>query len=111
MEAYDRACAVTTEHSLPVLEAAHIQPYAAGGPHDTANGIFLRSDLHALFDLGYLTVTDDHRLELGGRLHTDYGNGRAYELLAGKPLHVPARNTDRPAPEFLRWHQDNVFRG
>jgi hypothetical protein len=34
MEAYAGACAVTTEHSLPVLEAAHIRAFAAGGPHD-----------------------------------------------------------------------------
>ncbi len=111
MEAYERACAVTTEHSLPVLEAAHIRPYAAGGPHDTANGLFLRSDLHALFDLGYLTVSANHRLELGRRLRADYGNGRAYEALHGKPLHLPTSAADRPAPEFIAWHQDNVFRG
>jgi hypothetical protein len=30
-DAYGRSCAVTREHSLPVLEAAHIQPYALGG--------------------------------------------------------------------------------
>ncbi len=111
MEAYDRACAVTTEHSLPVLEAAHIRPYAAGGPHETANGIFLRSDLHALFDLGYLTVSDDHRMELGRRLRADYGNGKAYEALHGKPLQLPSRPEDRPAREFVSWHQENVFRG
>lgn len=111
MEAYERACAVTTEHSLPVLEAAHIQPYAAGGPHEVSNGIFLRSDLHALFDLGYLTLSDDHRLELGGRLRADYGNGRAYETLHGQRLNVPLRAEDRPAREFVRWHQEHVFRG
>jgi putative restriction endonuclease len=30
LDAYDRECAVTGEHSLPVLEAAHIKPYADG---------------------------------------------------------------------------------
>jgi putative restriction endonuclease len=29
-EAYNRACAVTEEHSLPALEAAHIRPFAKG---------------------------------------------------------------------------------
>ena len=37
-EAYGRACAITGEHSLPALEAAHIQSYRFGGPHEIANG-------------------------------------------------------------------------
>ena len=31
-EAYSEACAVTSEHSLPVLEAAHIRAYGNDGP-------------------------------------------------------------------------------
>ena len=34
--------------TLPVLEAAHIKPYALEGPHDFNNGLLLRSDLHTL---------------------------------------------------------------
>ena len=56
MDAYARACAVTHEHSLPALEASHIQPYAKNGPHDVRNGILLRADLHRLFDQGYVTT-------------------------------------------------------
>jgi len=48
MEGYQRRCAVTGEKTLPVLEAAHIRPYADDGPHSISNGIFLRSDLHTL---------------------------------------------------------------
>ena len=39
MDAYGRACAATQEHSLPALEASHIQPYAKDGPHDVRNGV------------------------------------------------------------------------
>jgi len=45
-EAYNRACAVTEEHSLPALEAAHIRPFAKEGPHEVRNGLLLRADLH-----------------------------------------------------------------
>jgi hypothetical protein len=34
LDAYQRACAVTREHSLVVLEAAHLRAYADGGEHD-----------------------------------------------------------------------------
>jgi hypothetical protein len=48
-DTYRRRCAVTGERTLPVLEAAHVRPYAEGGRHEVANGILLRSDLHTLF--------------------------------------------------------------
>jgi HNH endonuclease len=57
--AYGGQCAETTEHSLPVIEAAHIRPWAAGGTHEVPNGLPLRRDLHRLFDLGYVTVRPD----------------------------------------------------
>jgi putative restriction endonuclease len=59
-DAYQRACAVTGEHSLPALEAAHILPYGQGGEHRVDNGLLLRSDLHRLYDRGYVTVTPDY---------------------------------------------------
>jgi putative restriction endonuclease len=51
-DAYHGACAVTREHSLPALEAAHIQLYVQGGQHRVDNRLLLRSDLHRLYDRG-----------------------------------------------------------
>lgn len=110
-EAYSRACAVTAEHSLPVLEAAHIRPYAQEGPHDVRNGVLLRSDLHRLFDKGYVTITEDLLLEVSDRLREDYSNGRSYYPLRGQPIAKPPELRFAPAAEFLRWHNENVYRG
>lgn len=110
-DAYRRACAVTTEHSLPVLEAAHIKPYSEGGIHAVSNGILLRTDLHRLFDRGYVTVTPEHRLVVSRRLREDFENGRAYYAMEGTELTVPATQPQRPDVELLRWHNDNVFLG
>jgi putative restriction endonuclease len=110
-DAYGRACAVTQEHSLPVLEAAHIVPYAKGGMHDVSNGLLLRSDLHRLFDLGYVTVTPQLTLEVSARLRGDYENGRTYYPLHGGTIATPAQNGLRPDPQLMSWHNDNVFRG
>jgi len=49
-DAYQRRCAITGERTLPVLEAAHILPFAKSGPNLVSNGLLLRSDLHTLFD-------------------------------------------------------------
>jgi len=62
------AAYVTREHSLPVLEAAHIQPYSAGGQHEVVNVLLLRSDRHRLFDRGCVAVTPDDRFVVSSRL-------------------------------------------
>jgi putative restriction endonuclease len=108
-EAYGRACAVTQEHSLPALEAAHIRPYGSGGTHDVRNGLLLRSDLHRLFDRGYLTVTPEHRLEVSRQLRDHFSNGRSYYPLHGQSVALPERPEHLPSSEALRWHNDHVF--
>jgi putative restriction endonuclease len=110
MDAYGRACAITTEHSLPVLEAAHIKPYSQGGDHTVSNGLLMRSDIHALFDRGYITVTPEHRFEVSRRLKEDFDNGKSYYPLDGKRIHLPSRAVDHPNPTLLEWHNQRVFR-
>lgn len=107
---YDRQCAVTSSHILHILEASHIQPYAKGGTHAPQNGILLRSDVHTLFDRGYLTVTPDHHLEVSSRIKAEFNNGVEYYALHGKRISLPDQPTFRPAPELLRWHNENVFK-
>lgn len=106
---YGQSCAVTTEHSLPVLEAAHIKPYAEGGEHATSNGILLRADLHRLFDKGYVTVTPDLKFRVSPRLRADYGNGRSYEGYEGRVVHLPASVADQPDRGLLAWHAASRF--
>jgi putative restriction endonuclease len=109
-DAYQRRCAVTGERTLPVLEAAHIQPYAEKGPHLISNGLLLRSDLHTLFDDGYLTVTEDFRVEVSGRIREQYENGHEYYRYHGEALSVvPESTLERPSVEILRLHNENVF--
>ena len=109
-EAYHRRCAITGEKTLPVLEAAHIKPYAQEGTHEPNNGLLLRKDLHALFDRGYITVTEDCHIEVSKRIKEDYGNGKEYYILHGKELMVlPDNLQERPSTQFLRWHNENVY--
>jgi putative restriction endonuclease len=110
-DAYHRACAITEEHSLPALEAAHIKPFNESGPHAVNNGLLLRSDFHRLFDRGYITVTPEYRIEVSRRLKEEFKNGRSYYPFHGKPLgHLPGLPEDRPQTELLIWHNENVFR-
>lgn len=110
-DAYAGACAVTGEHSVPALEAAHITPYRDGGPHRIDNGLLLRSDVHRLFDRGYVTVTPDYTFHVGEQLRAEFSNGRTYYPLDGSRITLP-RNTDwQPDRERLAWHNEHVFVG
>jgi len=109
-DAYQGACAVTHEHSSPVLEAAHILPYSRGGQHRVDNGILLRRDLHRLFDLGYVTVTTDYKFRVGSRLRKDFHNGRCYYDLDKQTITLPELSSLRPQKEFLEWHEGALFK-
>ena len=110
-DAYQRRCAVTGERTLPVLDAAHIRPYAELGPHRLENGILLRKDLHALFDAGYVTVTPSLELRVSRRIREEFENGRDYYALEGSSVRLPLPPAPPPSTEYLEWHGDTVFRG
>jgi putative restriction endonuclease len=110
-DAYARACAVTGEHSLPALEAAHIKPYSEDGPHQISNGLLLRADFHRLFDQGYVTVTPEMNLEVSRRLKGDYENGKSYYPYHGNKIALPRELQDAPSSEFLRWHNTERYLG
>ena len=109
-EAYNWRCAITGERTLPVLEAAHIKPVSRTGSNRTSNGLLVRSDMHKLFDLGYLTVTPDFHVEVSKRIKEEYENGREYYAFHGSKLRVlPANPTERPSLELIEWHNQNIY--
>ena len=109
-DAYHRRCAVTGERTLPALEAAHIKAYSKSGPNRTDNGLLLRADLHRLFDDGYVTLDDDLKFVVSRRVKEEFQNGREYYHFHGESLkNLPDALTERPAPEFIHWHNERVF--
>ena len=111
-DAYSYRCAMTSERTLPVLEAAHIRPYGKDGQHELSNGLLLRSDLHKLFDLGYMTVDPKEKtIVVSQRIREEYENGRDYYALHGRPLAQPQNLLAIPSLENLTYHAERVFRG
>ena len=102
-------CAVTGEHSLPALDAAHITPFGDGGDHALDNGLLLRADVHRLFDRGYVTVTPDYEFRVSRRLREDYDNGRVYYQHDGQTIWTPAAPYPKPDPGRLERHASAVF--
>lgn len=111
-DAYSRRCAISGEKALPVLQAAHIKPVADGGQHRLDNGLLLRSDVHTLYDRGYITVTPEHRVLVASKkLKEDFDNGEPYVPFHGSKILLPKREVERPAQDLLEWHANTVFRG
>jgi putative restriction endonuclease len=96
---------------VSVLEAAHIMPYADGGTHDVTDGLLLRSDIHRLFDLGYVTVTPEYRFKVSDALAEDFHNGRTYYAERNRRVVVPDAEWMQPSRELLAWHGESVWRG
>jgi len=40
-DSYERRCAVSSEKALPILDAAYIHAFEAGGEHAPSNGLLL----------------------------------------------------------------------
>jgi putative restriction endonuclease len=109
--AYAKRCSITGERTLPVLEAAHIKSYAKSGPHLASNGLLLRSDLHKLFDNGYITITKRLKVEVSSRIRSEFENGKEYYQFHGKDLAVmPSDLKERPGERYLQWHNDSVYK-
>lgn len=109
LTSYQRRCAITGSRIRPALEAAHIRPIADAGLHRVDNGLLLRSDVHTLFDRGYLGIDDRYRLQVSSRLRTDFGNGAEFYARSGTAIAVPERRADRPNADAVRWHMDTTF--
>lgn len=111
-DAYRRRCAITGESTLPVLEAAHIRPFAKSGVNEVSNGMLLRSDFHKLFDAGLVTVTPELRVEVSPQIKEQWFNGRSYYRLHGEILsNLPQDSASHPSTDFLHWHNENCFQG
>ncbi len=109
LTSYERRCAITGNHIQPTLEAAHIRPVARDGLNRVDNGLLLRSDVHTLFDLGYLSINQRFELQVSPRLRQEWGNGKEFYDRAGTTIAVPHVRANHPGREAIEWHLDTVF--
>jgi putative restriction endonuclease len=109
--AYSARCAITDERTLPALEAAHIVPFSMTQAHDVKNGLLLRSDIHKLFDAGYVSVQPDLLFRVSKAIRDEFENGREYYKLNGHLIRVPEHITLQPDREALDWHYSTQFKG
>lgn len=110
LDAYGNRCAVTGEHTEPVLDAAHIQRYLGPRSNHVQNGLLLTKEFHTLFDLGLVGITPDYHVRVSRSLKDRWNNGRRYYAYDDRPLvAVPDRIDEQPSPAALDWHLKHTF--
>ena len=98
-DVYGRRCAVTGGKDSAYFGCRTHQTIWPGRQHEITNGLLLRTDIHRLFDLGYVTVSNEGRFEVGQRLKEDFENGRHYYALHGRSILMPSHPEQRPKRE------------
>jgi putative restriction endonuclease len=73
-------------------------------------GLLLRSDVHTMFDRGYLGVDPGHRLMVSPRLRADFGNEEQFYAKSGQVIDLPDHRPGRPGREFLQWKSTRCSR-
>jgi putative restriction endonuclease len=112
-EAYSYRCAVTGSRTYPSLEAAHIRDFALDGSvHRVSNALLLRSDVHTLYDRGYLGIDADLRLRVSPELRVHGWNGVEFyqREAAGFTIAVPESPALQPDRDALDWRFRTRFR-
>lgn len=91
------------------VEAAHILPVAERGPDVVQNGLALSGTLHWMFDRGLVSVDGDGAILVAKGSIADQVADRL--IVPDRRLIAPPDPALRPAPAFLRWHREQVFKG
>jgi putative restriction endonuclease len=77
--------------------------------HDIQNGVLLRSDIHKLYDRGYVTIDPDYNFKVSDRLKDEFNNGKTYYQLDKQKIWLPSDKSDWPSRENLEYHQQMLF--
>lgn len=115
LTAYYEQCAICNydikmDGAALALEAAHIRMHSKGGPDEVANGLALCVIHHKLFDLGALTVDEDMNIRISERVVGDWGR-KLNDEFHQKPIAQPRSDAMAPAPQYIRWHNQQIFKG
>ena len=90
------------------VEAAHIRPVEHGGPDAVANGLSLSGTAHWMFDRGLITLDDDMSLRVSRHVN-DIDSVLGF-LNPNRRAAAPQGVNNRPHPNFLAWHRENIFK-
>ena len=114
LSAYNSTCAITGIKINELLIASHIKPWAEDvanrlNPH---NGICLNAIHDKAFDQGYITIDNNYRVIVSGKIKECYTNDFVEDVFCKYDRHmISIPNKFKPSIEFLEYHNDAIFKG
>jgi hypothetical protein len=85
LAAFNSTCCVTGCTVQAILEAAHIVPHGNESNYNVYNGLLLRADIHILFDLGLLQISECGIVRIACTLKkSEYGEYDGIRILEGE---------------------------
>lgn len=108
---YDYTCCITglrAQKGLvhPLVEACHIEGHARSGNNHPSNGLALSRNLHAAFDAGLISISDDYRVLVTNK--PDFKESETlYSLkkLNGQKILLPNKEEYHPHKIYLQNHR------
>ena len=98
----------TFGHSF--VDACHIIPFSISHNDKVTNGISLCPNLHRAFDRGLISISPDYRILVSQHILEDVKHDYSIQKLQGKPILLPQKKHQYPAPEYIAWHRENLFK-
>jgi predicted restriction endonuclease len=102
---YEGEKCMVEQLSYPTLIASHIKPFIKSNEdeaYDPNNGILLSRNIDSLFDLGYITFSDNGEIIFASHLKQD-----VKDFIANYSLDNRFINAKRL--EYLEYHRNEVF--
>jgi putative restriction endonuclease len=115
LTAYEVRCCISGINVPRLLVASHIKPWGKFPTErlNPCNGLCLSTLHDAAFDSGLITLDEEMRVLLSGRLRTYFPQNaleQNFVPYAGKQIRLPEKLAE-PSAEFLHYHRTAIFTG
>ena len=114
LSAYYQKCCITGIEISDLLVASHIIPWCLNKEQriNPRNGLCLNSIHDQAFDKGFLTITTDYKIKISDAIFEHKENQSIADLfLKYNKQKITLPDKFIPSQEFLKYHNDNIFRG
>jgi len=113
LSAYGGKCCITGLSVPQLLVASHIIPWSRNEDTrtDPRNGLLLNSIHDKAFDTGLITITEDYIIRVSPHLYESLPDRIVKEWFVdidGRAIDLPDKFL--PSKQYLKWHNDNVFK-
>lgn len=112
LASYNEKCCITNSNTLEFLTACHIKPWNIDIKNriNPQNGLCMNILYHSAFDQGLFTITENYKVLLSEKLYKrkDPLIEKLFVEYNDKDIFLPQKFL--PDKEFLKYHNDNIFR-